>query len=130
MLVIHPKDQSTAFLFGLYERIEGATIITHNISRKEPNQLLHHTSRNKRIMLLGHCCSKGLYWREDDTQPKFDSIVVGHPHAFHLRKHDNIIAIFCHADEFLLSEGIHGLYTGMFISEISEAKEYAVSTSK
>lgn len=131
MLVIHPHDQSTAFLAALYEGVEGLTVITNNISRKDLNHLLHHTPRNERIMLLGHGCSKGLYWREDDTLPEFDSIVVGHPHAFHLRSHSvGVIAVFCHADAFAQSEGLHGLFTGMFISEMSEAAEYGVVTTE
>lgn len=130
MLVIHPHDRSTAFLSALYEGAEDLTVITNNISRKDLNHLLHHTPRNERIMLLGHGCSKGLYWREDDTQLEFDSIIVGHPHAFHLRSHSNIIAVFCHADAFAEAEGLHGLFTGMIISEMSEANEYGVVTTE
>lgn len=130
MLVIHPHDRSTAFLSALYEGAENLTVITNNISRKELNHLLHYTPRNERIMLLGHGCSKGLYWREDDTQLEFDSIIVGHPHAFHLRSHSNIIAVFCHADAFAEAEGLHGLFTGMIISEMSEANEYGVVTTE
>lgn len=130
MLVIHPHDRSTAFLSALYEGVADLTVITNHISRKELNHLLHHTPRNERIMLLGHGCSKGLYWRENDTQLEFDSIIVGHPHAFHLRSHSNIIAVFCHADAFAEAEGIHGLFTGMFISEKSEAEEYGIVTTE
>lgn len=130
MLVIHPHDQTTAFLSALYKGEEYLTVITNNISRKELNHLLHHTPRNERIMLLGHGCSKGLYWREDDTRPDFDSIVVGHPHAFQLRSHSNIVAVFCHADVFAEAEGLHGLFTGMFISEKSEAEEYGIVTTE
>lgn len=129
MLIIHPQDRTTAFLAALYEGVEGATIVTENVSRKEMNHLLHHRAKEERIMLLGHGCGKGLYWRNDDTKPNFDGIIVGHPHAFHLRQHCNIVAVFCHADEFAKTEGLHGIFTGMIISEMSEALEYGVETT-
>lgn len=59
--------------------------------------LLHNVSTQERIMLLGHGSDKGLFYREDDTKDEFDKIIVGHPHAFHLRKHGgNLIGIWCH----------------------------------
>ena len=93
--------------------------------------LLHHASTQERIMLLGHGSDKGLFYREDDTKDEFDKIIVGHPHSFHLRKHGgNLIGIWCHADEFARAEGLHGLFSGMIISEVQEAVEYGVVTTQ
>lgn len=130
MIVIHPTDRTTAFLSKLYEGMEGAVVIKDNLSKKDMNQILHHMSKNERILLLGHGCYKGLYWREDDTKPEFDAIVVGHPHNYHLRNHgSNIVAVFCHADKFAESERLHGLFTGMLISEMSEAITEGIETT-
>ena len=130
MLVIHPTDRTTEMLSILYEGLE-AKLIESDCSNKEMGHLLRHTSPSERIMLLGHGSDKGLFYREDDTKDEFDKIIVGHPHAFHLRNHgSNIIGIWCHAVEFAKKEGLHGLFSGMIISEMSEAEEYGVVTDK
>ena len=93
--------------------------------------LLHHVSTQERIMLLGHGSDKGLFYRGDDTKDEFDKIIVGHPHAFNLRKHgSNIIGIWCYADKFARAEGLHGLFSGMIISEQSEAEEYGIMATQ
>lgn len=126
MLVIHPKDRTTSVLSILYEGIE-ANVISNKCSNKEMEQLLHHISTQERIILLGHGSDKGLFYREDDTKDEFDKIIVGHPHGFHLRKHGgNLIGVWCHADDFARTEGLHGLFSGMIISEVQEAKEYGI----
>lgn len=120
MLIIHPKDRTTSVLSTLYEGI-GANVISGKCSNKEMEHLLHHVSTQERIMLPGHGSDKGLFYREDDTKNEFDKIIVGHPHTFHLRKHGgNLIGIWCHADKFAKAEGLHGLFSGMIISEKQE----------
>ena len=67
----------------------------------------------------------------DDEEEDFDGIIVGHPQAYYLRKHcGGIIGIWCHAVEFAKKEGLHGLFSGMIISVMSEAEEYGVATDK
>ncbi|MBO5659536.1 MAG: hypothetical protein J6R98_00690 [Bacteroidaceae bacterium] len=80
-------------------------------------------------MLLGHGSECGLFSRTDEGVQEFDRIIVGHPHAFHLRRHGgNVIAIWCHADKFARKEGLHGLFSGMIISDKDEAEEYGLIT--
>ena len=130
MLVIHPKDRTTAMLSALYEGIE-AQVIDGDCSTKEMSRLLHHISPQECIMLLGHGSEKGLFFRHDDSKKDFDKIVVGHPHAYHLRRHGgNIVAVWCNADRFARAEGLHGLFTGMIVSELSEALLYEVETTQ
>lgn len=127
MLVIHPKDRTTAMLSVLYAEL-GATVIGDNRTTKEIGRLLHHVSSQERIMLLGHGTENGLFFREDDSCKEFDGIIVGHSHAYHLRKHGgNLVGIWCHADDFARKEGLHGLFSGMIISEVDEAEEYGIS---
>ena len=98
MLVIHPKDKTTAMLSALYEGLE-AQVVDDCRSTKEMGHLLHHVSTQVRIMLLGHVSGKGLFFRADDSKDEFDKIIVGHPHAYHLRKHGgNIVAVWCNAE--------------------------------
>ena len=130
MLVIHPKDKTTAMLSALYDELE-AQVVDDNRPTKEMGHLLHHVSTQERIMLLGHGSDKGLFFRVDDSKEGFDKIIMGHPHTYHLRKHGgNIVAVWCNADQFARAEGLHGLFTGMIVSELSEALLYQVETTQ
>ena len=40
-----------------------------------------------------------------------------------------MIGIWCQAVEFAKAEGLHGLFSGMIISEMSEAEEYGIVTT-
>ena len=130
MLVIHPKDKTTAMLSALYDGLE-AQVVTDYRTTKEMGHLLHHVSTQERIMLLGHGSDKGLFFRADDSKDEFDKVIVSHSHAYHLRKHGgNIVAVWCNADQFARAEGLHGLFTGMIVSELSEAQLYQVETTQ
>lgn len=130
MLVIHPTDKTTAMLSILYEGLE-VKLIESDCSNKKMGHLLRHTSPRVRIMLLGHGSNNGLFFRKNDEEEGFDGIIVGHPQAYYLRKHcGDIIGMWCHAMEFAKKEGLHGLFSGMIISEMSEAEEYGVATDK
>ena len=128
MLVVHPKDITTSVLSCLYKGTD-SKVIDQTASKREIEHLLHHCSSRDRIMLLGHGSDKGLFSRADDMIPEFDRIIVGHSHAYHLRRHGgNIIGIWCHADNFARNEGLHGLFSGMIKSDKEEAEEYGIIT--
>ena len=130
MLVIHPKDKTTAMLSALYDGLE-AQVVADYRTTNEMGRLLHHVSTQERIMLLGHGSDKGLFFRADDSKDEFDKIIVSHSHAYHLRKHGgNIVAVWCNADQFARAEGLHGLFTGMIVSELNEALLYQVKTTQ
>ena len=98
MLVIHPKDKTTAMLSALYDGQEAQVVIDYRTT-KEMGRLLHHVSTQERIMLLGHGSDKGLFYRSDDSKDEFDKIIVGHPHRYHLHNHgSNIVAVWCNAE--------------------------------
>ena len=130
MLVIHPTDKTTEMLSILYEGL-GARLIKPDCSNKKMGYQLRHTSPSERTMLLGHGSDKGLFFRKNDEEEGFDGIIVGHSQAYYLRKHcGGIIGIWCHAVDFAKKEGLHGLFSGMIISEMSEAEENGVVTDK
>ena len=130
MLVIHPKDKTTAMLSALYDGLK-AQVVDDNRSTKEMGHLLRHVSTQERIIFLGHGSDKGLFFRADDSKEGFDKVIVGHPHTYHLRKHGGkIVAVWCNADQFARAEGLHGLFTGMIVSELSEALLYQVETTQ
>ena len=94
MLVIHPRDKTSAMLSALYDGLEAQVVIDYRTT-KEMGHLLHHVSTQERIMLLGHGSGKGLFFREDDSKNEFDKIIVGHSHRYHLHNHgSNIIAVW------------------------------------
>ena len=130
-LIIHPQDHTTDFLTALYEGWSDITVYTNKLTSKEMNHLFHHCSPAAQIMLLGHGSDKGLFFRADDSKNEFDKIIVGHSHRYHLHNHgSNIVAVWCNADQFARAEGLHGLFTGMIVSELSEALLYQVETTQ
>ena len=129
-LIIHPQDHTTAFVSTLYEGWSDTEVYKEKLTSKEVNHLFHHCSPTTQIMLLGHGSDKGLYYRENSHNEGFDCVMVGHPHKHWLRNRHNIIGIFCNANLFAKTEGLHGLYTGMIISEMSEAERYDILTTE
>ena len=130
MLVIHPEDQTTSMLKGLYE---GAvcTLISKPLSRRDMRRLLRETEPNERVLLLGHGSANGLFHREDPSSAQFDSFIISHAHAYPLRKHGaNLVGIWCHAADFARRERLQGLFSGMIISDMEEAQQYHVHTTQ
>lgn len=131
MLVIHPKDKTTAMLSALYDNLANVRVVDQGVSNAEFKHLLNHLPKSERLMLLGHGSDKGLFSRDDDNGEFFDRLMLSHSHAYYLRKHGgNIFALWCNADLFARKEGLHGLFSGMIISELSEALEYGVETTQ
>ncbi|WP_455585953.1 hypothetical protein [Bacteroides sp.] len=131
MLVIHPKDKTTTMLSMLYTGLENVRLLDQGVSNAGIKQSLHHMSSYERIMLLGHGSDSGLFSREDDSKEEFDRVIVSHAHAYYLRRHGgNIVGIWCNANLFAQKEGLHGLFSGMIISEMSEAAFYGISTEQ
>ena len=117
-------------LHALYGGL-GAQVVAGCCSNREMGSILHHVPAGERIMLLGHGSANGLFYRKDDTGSEFDKILVGHPQAHMLRRHGgNLIGIWCHADLFAGAEGLHGLFSGMIISDMCEAEACGVTTDR
>lgn len=130
MLVIHPKDRTTEMLSIIYEGIE-ADVLNQEYSNSDIRHFLNRVSRYDRIMLLGHGSDLGLFSRQNDSTEGFDRIIIGHPHAYYLRRHGgNIFGMWCNADLFARKEGLHGLFTGMIVTEMEEADLYGIHTTQ
>ncbi|MGN1220106.1 MAG: hypothetical protein ACI4TU_04125 [Candidatus Cryptobacteroides sp.] len=123
MLVIHPSDKTTDFLRTLYEGREDVRLLTGGESRKELGSILYHLRPGERVMLLGHGTDAGLFRLEDDGEYR---LYVCHTMAYALRKHP-VIGIWCHADLFARKEHLHGLFSGMIVSEMTETEEYDIA---
>lgn len=128
MFVIHPEDASTAFLSLIYDGIDGVVVDNRrDISSNEMSRKLNALPKHESVMILGHGCGMGLFSRDNDCDA-FARILVGHAHAYYLRRH-SVIGVWCNARDFASEHGLHGLFTGMFISEIDEASAYGVETT-
>jgi hypothetical protein len=117
-LVIHPKDRTTDFLKPIYENIPNTTVLTEGLK----SDVIKLIKEYDRIMMMGHGSPWGLFgvgrFREDSYYPSYviDNETV---HALILKKQN--VFIWCNADKFVNRHALKGFYSGMFISEVSEA---------
>ena len=125
MLVIHPKDSSTDFLSALYENAEGVTCLRGEDSRKALTKILYHRPEGETFLLIGHGSPDGLFRKEEDGYHCY----VGRSMAYCLKRHP-VIGVWCNANLFAEATGLHGLFTGMVISEMEEALQYEVRTTE
>ena len=124
MLVIHPIDPTTSFLSVLYEDLEDVRILHGLESRNKLNQMLFHLRPGEPVMLLGHGSDAGLFRKQNGV----NTLYIGRSMAYCLRKHP-VIGVFCHACIYAEQLRLHGLFTGMIISEMEEAQMYKMQTS-
>ena len=114
-LVIHPDDRSTDFLRPIYANIKRKTVVTKDVSR---DKLLSAIRSHDTIIMLGHGSSSGLF---NVSNIGKGMLVVGESLVEELRG-KQLIAIWCNADKFIERHHLPALYSGMFISEVSEAR--------
>jgi hypothetical protein len=114
-LVIHPKDKSTEFLKEIY--LGKGWTINNDIygSRKK---VIEQIKEHDRIIMMGHGCPSGLFY----TPIRPDLVYL-------LRKKE-CVCIWCNADKFVLRYGLKGFYTGMFISEVGEARYFNIDATQ
>lgn len=116
-LIIHPDDPTTECLKLIYEG-RGWRVINQKIKKDELKSIIE---QYQRIIMLGHGTPFGLvHHKRHITNHTFSDL-------FRTRK---CIFIWCHADEFVKSNNLSGLYSGMFISEMQEADLYNIQTTE
>jgi len=119
-LIIHPDDRSTDFLRGIYRHLKDATVVVSDVSQTRLHKLIHS---HDQIVMLGHGSPSGLF-NVAGVGDKF--FTIGGAEADMLRD-KQCIFIWCHADQYVRKHGLRGLSSGMFISEVSEARYCQVS---
>lgn len=115
VLVIHPKDESTDFLYEIYKG-KGYTTIWHNPTHKELKLALES---HDKIIMLGHGDHHGLYG--------YGRMIIDSKLVYILRKKE-VFAVWCNADVFVEKYKLNGAYTGMIISEECEAIYEGISS--
>jgi len=120
-LVIHPYDKSTDFLVPIYMNLKSfpdfddVTIIRGGMTKDEINEQI---KQHDRIMMMGHGSPMGLF-SVGQFPETYSFIIDGHTVEYLQDK--ECIFIWCNADRFVETNNLKGLYSGMFISEVSEA---------
>jgi hypothetical protein len=120
-LIIHPEDYSTEFLSQIYAPIVNKTVITEEVSKSEIPKLIES---HDRVLILGHGSPDGLL--SVDMFPDAGSYIIDDSMVIPLKNKTNSLFIWCHADKFVQRHGLLGLYSGMFISQDTEASYYGV----
>ncbi len=122
-LVIHPDDRSTDFLKPIYIGIKNKTVLLKNVSR---DKLLSAVRSHDTIIMLGHGSPNGLF---NVSGIGKGVMVVGESLVEELRG-KQLIAIWCNSDKFIERHSLSALYSGMFISEVNEARYCGVQSDQ
>ena len=126
MTIIHANDPTTRFLSLLYNQRED---IKARITEKSTNMDVIRAIRgDDTIMMLGHGNEAGLCTILDENLD-FERLIVNSGHVQFLRG-KTCIGIWCKADKFAKDYKLHGLFSGMIISELYEASKEHVATTK
>ena len=126
MTVIHANDPTTQFLSLLYSQRED---LKAHITEKNTNmEVIRAVRSDNSIMMLGHGNRYGLFSipRKDGT---YNRHLINSDHVQFLRGKP-CIGIWCHADQFADDYKLHGLFSGMIISELKEAEDEEVTTTR
>jgi hypothetical protein len=116
-IVFHPDDPTTDFLDKIYEGKLYDVVNDPYVTDEEVRHLIHE---HDRVICLGHGSPDGLFG--------MFGMLINDSHADILKDKD-VVAIWCHANQFMQKNGLKGFYTGMFISEVMEASLYGIGAS-
>jgi hypothetical protein len=115
-LVIHPKDRSTEFLSKVYENLDGVTLVQGDVCKDQIRDLI---DCHDQAMIMGHGTPDGLL--SVGQFPGSLVHIIDRSFGPQLAEKTNSVFIWCNADEYVNHNELKGFYTGMFISEVTEA---------
>jgi len=113
-LVIHPDDISTDFLSDIYID-KGWDVF--RLPFFHPDDFRDAITSHKRIVMLGHGSPSGLF--------NFMGLTIDGSLGS-LLKDKETVAIWCYADQYVHKHKLKGFFSGMFISEVSEANSCGI----
>ena len=114
-LIIHPEDKTTKFLMAIYANLNDKTVVNGGVSKSELQELIES---HDRVICLGHGSPYGLL-----SQRQFINAglyIIDETLASVLKDKLNFY-LWCYANQFVQNNGLSGLCSGMFVSEIGEA---------
>ena len=126
MTVVHANDPTTQVLSLLYEsRRDVACRITEASGNGAVARGLREADC---VMMLGHGNPYGLF-STPEKDGRYRRFLVTDRHVQFLRN-KTCIGIWCYANEFALRYGLEGLFSGMIISELQEATDLDIPTTR
>lgn len=114
-LIIHPDDRSTDFLKDIYKNLKDKTVVSKDVSQNTLHELIRS---HDQIVMLGHGTGGGLF---NVANIGDYGRTIGADEV-PLLKDKHCVFIWCNADQFVRAHNLKGLSSGMFISEVSEAR--------
>ena len=121
-LVIHPEDITTKFLKPIYDAIPDKTVVTAGMTKAA---LLEQIKLHDRIMMMGHGTPMGLL--SVGRFPGAETYIVDYTAVPLLKEKSNNLYIWCNADCYVNKFDLEGFYSGMFVSEVLEARLMGLS---
>ena len=125
MIVIHANDPTTSFLSRLYEQREDVSM--HITEASTSGEVQRAIRGDDTIMMLGHGDHDGLL-SVTNCHGIYDRHLIGGRHVQFLRD-KTCIGIWCYANLFADRYHLHGLFSGMIISELQEAIQCEVTAT-
>lgn len=127
VLVVHPYDETTKELEVIYEGKDVDVLHRKDLDSIDVRRMLQ-IGNYDRIILLGHGSEDGLFNKKNNLY-----VFTRELYRDYIEHKDiEVIAIWCHANEFFIKEGEpeNVFATGMFISEVGEAGAYFINESE
>ena len=126
MTVIHATDPTTQVLSLLYQQREDVKLC---ITEKSTSSDVQRAIRTDDVlMMLGHGNEYGLF-SKPDRNGEYRRFLITDRHVQFLRD-KTCIGIWCYANKFAEKYKLHGLFSGMIISELQEAIDLGVPATK
>lgn len=126
MTVIHATDPTAQVLSLLYQQREDVRL---RITERNTSSDVQRAIRaSEVIMMLGHGNEYGLF-SKPEKNGDYRRFLITDKHVQFLRK-KTCIGIWCYANKFAEKYRLHGLFSGMIISELQEAIDLGVQTTK
>ena len=117
MPIIHATDPTTKVLSYLYgQRHDISAFVTESSTNGDVKRAIRGDDT---IMMLGHGNQYGLF-SKPNKNGDFKRFLITDRHVQFLRE-KTCIGIWCYANVFAERYGLHGLFSGMIISELQEA---------
>lgn len=126
MTVIHANDPTIKVLSYLYQlREDMKTLITERNTSSDVQRAIRTYDV---IMMLGHGNEYGLF-SKPNKKGKYERFMITDKHVQFLRD-KTCIGIWCYANKFAEKYRLHGLFSGIIISESQEAIDLGVPATK
>lgn len=116
-LVIHADDRSTDFLKAIYEGM-GFPVLSQRVTRAEIRKQIE---AHDRLFMLGHGSPSGLFSHGGLIDDEYGPLLA--------QKTDGLY-IWCNADAYAKRNKLTGLVSGMFISEVGEARMFGIEATQ